>query len=254
MTTIAAPLDLQPVELLAPGELDAGPTPIFEWSPVEAAVGYRLTLLGPAGPRRAWEGVETSVRYGGLEEGQAGPALELGSWWSVAAIDEQGLPVALSALRPVSPGDDPGPEPRWESEPEVPETTTEAEHAEAELDACDLLSTEDVGDVVGGVWESAVEIYPHDKGSVCVFTQVDEDTGAYVNMSLSPAQAYDPAGWNGEPSELLAGIGEESYLSPLVGSYLGVLQGERSVFFTFGVAPDPEAFAELARRAVGRLP
>jgi hypothetical protein len=253
---IASPVDLATVELISPDLRGAGPAPTFEWGPVTEAAAYRLTVLGPDGPRWAWEGVETSVRYGGVVDGQAGPALVPGSWWSVSALDEAGLPIALSELRPVSPTDDPGPAPDWEMDDEVAVDETPApapEPATDELTACDVLSPADVDTVLGGVWESIESMYPAGKGSVCTFNVVgDPDT--MFDMSLSPAAAYTMEGWGGEPSELLAGVGDEAYLSPLVGSYIGVLNGENSLFFAFGMAPDPEAFVELARIADSRLP
>ena len=95
------------VELVAPGEDDAGETPTFEWEPVEGASTYRLVVLNAQGQATwAWEGAETSVPLGGVAdrpEGSEGPVLTPGSSWSVAALDAEGHVLAASELRPVSP-------------------------------------------------------------------------------------------------------------------------------------------------------
>ena len=92
------------VDLVGPAALGAGDVPMFEWKNVAGAAAYRLSVLGPTGPRWGWQGTATTVRYGGVVEGQQGPTLVAGSFWSVAAVDGDGRMVALSELRAVSPG------------------------------------------------------------------------------------------------------------------------------------------------------
>jgi hypothetical protein len=81
---------------------------VFEWQPVEGAVTYRLWVLNAEGePIWAWEGEDTSVRLGGLEEerpeGHPGPVITPGSTWTVSALDADGHALALSPRRPVTP-------------------------------------------------------------------------------------------------------------------------------------------------------
>ena len=101
------------VELVGPAATNAGPAPVFEWRTVDGALAYRLSVRGPETRTWAWSGPETSVRYGGVAEGQSGPTIVPGSRWSVAAFSGDGSLLALSELRPVSPTDDPGPAPDW---------------------------------------------------------------------------------------------------------------------------------------------
>ena len=61
------------VELVGPTATNAGPVPVFEWQAVSGADAYRLSVRGPEARTWAWTGAETSIRYGGVAEGQAGP-------------------------------------------------------------------------------------------------------------------------------------------------------------------------------------
>src|SRR5687768_15412818 len=95
----AALADLPLVELVGPAATGAGTVPVFEWRPLAGADSYLLSVRGPDRRGWAWSGTETSVRYGGVVEGQAGPTIVPGMYWSVAAFDAAGPLLALSELR-----------------------------------------------------------------------------------------------------------------------------------------------------------
>ena len=94
------------VVLTTPTE-DVGPRPELAWEPVEGAALYQVVLFAPDGSAYwAWQGTETSVPVGGrplLREEARGPRVANGMSWSVAAYDADGLPIALSEQRPISP-------------------------------------------------------------------------------------------------------------------------------------------------------
>lgn len=96
------------VELLSPGESDAGDGPRFAWEAVAGAASYSLSVLGPEGPVWGWRGETTEIWFGGLPferpPGWAGPALDAGACWSVIARDADGHTLAVSEMVPVSPG------------------------------------------------------------------------------------------------------------------------------------------------------
>jgi len=95
------------VPLREPATEGAGHIPAFGWAPVAGASSYLLVVQGADGNALwAWEGGETRVMLGGVEGrslGEAGPVLEPGSAWSVAALDAERHVIAVSVLRPVSP-------------------------------------------------------------------------------------------------------------------------------------------------------
>jgi hypothetical protein len=257
----AALADLASVELREPGVTDAGPAPVFAWDAVDGAATYRLSVLGPDGPRWAWEGDATSIRYGGVEDGQAGPAIVAGSWWSVSAMDPSGELVAASVLRRVSPDTDPGPEPAWAGGPAQAVDAAAGTAAAASegpsgpvttetVRPCSLVTTEQVAATLGGEWSAPEEsVYPHGKGGSCSWTYPASEFGGGVSISVSRAEAYNPEGWNGETDRLLEGIGEEAYLTRSgMDRKVGFRRGEVSVLLSFdhGVI-DFDAYAALAR-------
>jgi len=99
--------DYPHVALIGPPQTGAGVGPTFEWAPVDGAVSYRLSVLGPDGPIWLWEGADTSVALALRPDPRpaSAPALEIvaGSSWSVAALDGAGNLIAISGSRPVSP-------------------------------------------------------------------------------------------------------------------------------------------------------
>jgi hypothetical protein len=271
-STIARPAilaDLASVDLLDPGSTGAGPAPLFRWGAVEGAATYRLTVLGPDGPRWAWEGEATEIRYGGVDEDQAGPVIVPGSWWSVAALDAAGDLVATSDLRRVSPGQDPGPEPAWTSGgdagAEASATASAAAGNVAQPDGtaaaggpvtletvrpCSLLGLEQLAEAIPGEWSAPEEsIYPHGKGGSCSWTFAESAYGGGLRLSVSAAEAYDPAGWGGEADPLLDGIGEDAYLTRSgMDRKVGFRRGELNVTLSFDYGEiDFEAYAALAR-------
>jgi hypothetical protein len=243
--------DLARVELLEPPVAGAGVAPIFSWGAIDGATTYRLTVLGPDGPRWGWEGPDTSIRYGAVEAGQRGPVIVPGSWWSVAAVDAAGDILATSDLRPVSPTDDPGPPPAWL--PGAPSTTAADPVAQPDPAAdpsqatasgpvttetvkpCGLLSTAQIAEALGGEWSEPEEsIYPHGKGGSCSWTLLASAYGGGLRVSISKPEAYDPAGWNGVSDPILDGIGEAAYLTRSgMDRKVGFVRGEVSVLLTF---------------------
>jgi len=104
---LAAP-GAEAIELTGPPIEDAGEVPTFAWTAVSGAASYRLVVLDPeGGPIWSWQGTETSVNLGGLPSerpvGEAGPVIEAGSSWTVAALDVAGHVMAVSVARPISP-------------------------------------------------------------------------------------------------------------------------------------------------------
>ncbi len=106
-SAISAPGVDSVVELRGPAETGAGSIPTFEWSAVDGAGAYRLVVKDAQGNATwAWEGTDTAIALGAVpdrEEGDGGPILTEGSFWSVVALDGEGHVVAVSELRPVSP-------------------------------------------------------------------------------------------------------------------------------------------------------
>ena len=70
-----------------------------------------------------------------------------------------------------------------------------------------------------------------------------------MSISVSKAEAYNPAGWNGESDPLVEGIGEESYLTRSgMDRKIGFRRGEVSILLSFDYGEiDFEAYAEIAR-------
>jgi hypothetical protein len=102
-----ASLGLEILELVGPAEERAGKIPVFEWEPVQGAAAYRLVVRNAAGgPIWAWQGTDTSVTLGGIDDrppGAGGPVITDGSRWSVAALDADDHVTAISEERAVSP-------------------------------------------------------------------------------------------------------------------------------------------------------
>jgi hypothetical protein len=259
--------DLARVELLEPPVAGAGVAPIFSWGAIDGASTYRLTVLGPDGPRWGWEGPDTSIRYGAVEAGQRGPVIVPGSWWSVAAIDPIGDVLAVSDLRPVSPTGERGPAPVWlpgsgsaaatAAPAEAPATAPSAEPTAPAgpvttetVQPCSLLTTDQVVATLGGEWSAPEEsLYPNGKGGSCSWTFGSSPMGGGLSVSISKVEAYNPAGWNGESDPLLDGIGEQAYLTRSgMDRKVGFTRGQVSVLLSFDHGEiDFEAYAAVAR-------
>jgi hypothetical protein len=242
------------VELVGPAATNAGPVPIFEWGLVDGAEAYRLSVRGPDARMWAWSGSETSVRYGGVAEGQSGPTIVPGSRWSVAAFGGDGSLVALSDLRPVSPTDDPGPAPDWLAAPAAnPAATPAAAQASpaGEFDACDLFSADEITAAIDGTWGEPVLAYADVIGGRCEWTSAN---GSILSIDVLPATAYDPEGWGADGT--VEGLGEQSYIvSHGWDRRIGFVRGDRSVMLTIDwTRVDLEAFAAIARQIEERLP
>ena len=87
------------------GPTEAGPRPVLNWSEIEGAAPYQLTVLDADGvPYWAWSGTKTAVPLGGMDNPDA-----IGAWvfeeltWMVVARDATGAPLGMSErnlLRP----------------------------------------------------------------------------------------------------------------------------------------------------------
>ncbi len=99
-------LGLARVDLLTFGS-GLGFRPTLEWTPIEGAAQYEVTVSLPgAGPYWAWSGATSAVPIGGyplLEPLSAGPALTAPMTWRVVAIDVDGLIVGSSTIGEIAP-------------------------------------------------------------------------------------------------------------------------------------------------------
>jgi hypothetical protein len=240
------------VDLVGPAAMNAGPAPVFEWRGVDNAVTYRLSVRGPEIRTWAWSGPETSVRYGGVSEGQSGPTIVPGTVWSVAALGADGSLLALSELRPISPTDDPGPAPDWLTA--VPAPAAEAPPAASpagEFDACDLFSADEITAAIDGTWGTP-ELSDYGSGNGrCEWTSAN---GTVLAIDVMPADAYDPDGWDADGT--VEGLGEQSYIvSHGWDRRIGFVRGGRSVMLTIDwTRVDLEVFVGIARDIENRLP
>lgn len=244
------------VELVGPTATNAGPVPVFEWQAVSGADAYRLSVRGPGARTWAWTGEETSVRYGGVAEGQAGPTIIPGSVWSVAALGSDGSLLALSGLRSVSPTDDVGPAPDWLAAPATAHASGQGDaEAEAppagEIGVCDLLSADDITAVIEGTWGEPMLAYGSGLAGGCQWTSAN---GSILSIDVMPAATYDPEGWGADGT--VDRLGERSYVvSHGWDRKIGFVHGERSVMITIDwTRVDLDAFASIAREVEKRLP
>jgi len=248
----AALADFPMVELVGPAATGAGPVPVFEWRAMAGADTYLLSVRGPDRRGWAWSGTETSVRYGGVVEGQSGPTIVPGMYWSVAAFDAGGPLLALSELRPVSPTDEPGPAPDWLAAAPVASIAAPAAASPAgEFDACDLFSADEVAAAIDGTWGTP-ELTDYGSGNGhCEWTSTN---GTLFGIDVMPADAYDPDGWDADGP--IEGLGEQSYIvSHGWDRRIGFVRGGRSVMLVIDwTRVDLEAFAGIAREVEGRLP
>ncbi len=248
----AALANLPLVELVAPATTAAGPAPVFEWRSVDGAQAYRLSVRGPDFRSWAWVGSDTTIRYGAITEGQAGPTIIPGTLWSVAALGGDGSILALSELRPVSPTDDPGPAPDWlgaqATAPAVGVSTPSPAEA---FDACDLLTADEIRAAIKGTWGTPESSsYGGDNGR-CEWTS---ENGSILAIDVMPADAYDPDGWGADGT--VDGLGEKSYVVDHGWDRrIGFIRGGRSVMLVIDwTKVDLEAFIGVARQVESRLP
>ena len=253
--------DLPEVTLLAPGAEDAGLVPEFSWEAVDGAASYRLSILGPDRPLWAWSGTDTTVSLG-LREGpsEAVPGLELppGSWWSVAALDDDGQVVAVSALRSVSPEDAPAaptPPSYFAAGLEV-DAATEDEAAAAvdeDPEACTIVERAEIEAALGeDASEGAPTEYSSGDGTDCEWTL---GPGSNAILRLEPGtDSYEPEQWvKGEPVPV-PGLGDASYLyNDHLTLRLGFTHGDWTVLIS-AWAGNEEGYVAMAKAIDARLP
>jgi hypothetical protein len=259
VATIARPAtlaDLAAVTLTGPAEMNVGSNPTFEWTAVDGAAAYRLVVLGPDAPRWAWTGTATSVQYGG--SGAAGsPTLKPGSWWSVAALGADGSVMALSDLRAVSPGDEPGPTPAWASglpaaaSSEPAEAPADAGAPAANLTACALVTTDELEAILGREFHAGAPSGFAIASDDCEF---GTDKLASLNVDLAPRTGFHPDLW--APGHTpIPGLGEDSFsVKSGLDRKVGFVRGEHAVLLSFSFGRvDEDALIELAKAIDARL-
>ncbi len=86
-------------------DAESGPRPLLTWVAVDGTARYTLVVLGSDGaPYWAWSGTETSIHLGGFEDPDAiGPWVHEPMTWTVAAIDGDGKPIAISHAGALTP-------------------------------------------------------------------------------------------------------------------------------------------------------
>lgn len=268
---------LPEVELLAPGETEAGPAPTFEWNAVDGAAAYRLSVVGPDRPLWSWVGEETRVtlalRTDDRSEQAPGLEIEQGSWWSVAALAADGSVLALSPFRAVSPEQgpaEPTPPPFLDGTPlaagdtaddgadgadeapEAPEAPASSDSGELP-DACDIVTPEEVAQVFGDVADYGPSGFPTGEGSDCVFERVND--GLTIDIQLDPTTAgYRPEDWvSGEPTPV-DGLGDESYIvNDGLSIKIAWIHGASSAH-VWAYAGSEQAVIDLAKLVDSRLP
>jgi hypothetical protein len=104
----AIDLGLAPLQLLEPATTAAGTRPTFRWTAVDAATSYLLSILDAANePVWAWQGAATEVVLGGWDQtppdDAPGPLITGPGQWFVVAVGADGVPIANSVLRPITP-------------------------------------------------------------------------------------------------------------------------------------------------------
>jgi hypothetical protein len=259
-------VDLPTIDLLAPAELDAGRAPTFEWSAIDAAATYRLSVLAPDAPTWAWLGSATSVRYGGVPEGTNGPSLRTGSWWSVTALADDGAVLAVSDLRAVSPTAERGPEPAWAGGPATEAATGEGSESDGTPSAptadaaspakpiggraCDLLTVDEIHAAIEGDWNEPDLSSFGPAASWCEWPSVN---GTLLSLSVGPTDNYDPDGWGAD--ETLDALGERGYrVNHGWDRRIGFVHGEYSVMMTIDYTKvDPAGYLHLAQSIDDRL-
>lgn len=104
----AIDVGLAPLQLLEPATTAAGNRPTFRWSAIEGATSYLLAILDAANePVWAWQGTATEVVLGGWDQtppdDAPGPLITGPGQWFVVAVGADGVPIANSVLRPITP-------------------------------------------------------------------------------------------------------------------------------------------------------
>lgn len=266
-TVIARPAalsSLPEVVLLAPAETDAGVAPTFEWEPFEGAAAYRLSVVAPDRPLWSWVGAETSVAFAlrTTERSEDAPGLEIepGSWWSVAALADDGSVLALSPFRSVSPGDAPdelvppafagGAATAAAAEPEDESPAT----APGELpDACDIVTPDEVAPVFGEVADHGPAGFAWGEGTDCSWIRINDELN--IDLMLQPDHsAYAPEDWVwGEPTPV-DGLGNQSFINnDGLSIMIGWTHGENSARIS-AYAGSEAKLVELAKLIDSRMP
>lgn len=98
-------VDVPEIDQLTP-TTGVGGRPLIEWSSIDNAHAYELTVFG-AGGTIYWSAVgpETSIYLGGApaSDQSPGPQIQDGMTWAVVGLDADGNVIAQSRIRPINP-------------------------------------------------------------------------------------------------------------------------------------------------------
>ncbi len=99
------PAPTHPLHVAATSTADAGPRPLLGWETVDGAANYRVVVLDADGtPYWTWTGSDTTVHVGNDEDPSVpGARVFEPMTWTVAALDGEGVPLAISEPSPLVP-------------------------------------------------------------------------------------------------------------------------------------------------------
>lgn len=99
------PAPTHPLDVAATSTADAGPRPLLGWETVDGAANYRVVVLDADGtPYWTWTGSDTTVHVGNDEDPSVpGARVFEPMTWTVAALDGEGVPLAISEPSPLVP-------------------------------------------------------------------------------------------------------------------------------------------------------
>jgi hypothetical protein len=259
--TVAVPSALESlptVELTEPGSSAVGETPRFGWRPVEGAAEYRLVVTDATGPVWAWQGPETTVRFGGVDDPQPGyigiRLLDPG-WWSVAALDGDGRVMAVSVRRSVSPDERTPGDPASGDRPAAPSPEEDGPIDPTTVDPCTVLDLDEVAAALGA------SVHPGELSTgaggayrSCTWVStVDERDEVQLAINNDPA-SYNPSGWTRGEIVTVDGLGDDSFLVTDFGVRVGFLRSGVAVTVVALVHRDTApTWVELARTVDVRL-
>lgn len=252
------------VVLTAPAAQDAGPSPSFAWEPVEHAASYRLSVVGADGPVWAWSGVETTVVYGGYasvpDPGVGALRLTAPAWWSVSAYDADGVLVAVSGQRAVSP-DKTSPAALGGADSDAPADGDEPAASAPLESACELLSDDEAAEFLDAELAGPAESDADGRSLSCEWTAAGHDD---LSLSVSLQAGVTPESWDKNVGAIVKadpslprgfeGLGDDSYMTvDWGGTWLVVYAHETyvSVRSTFTDGAE-DATIELARVVIDR--
>jgi len=121
--------------------------------------------------------------------------------------------------------------------------------------ACDLLTTEEVGELFGTEAETATP--PGAAGTTCLWQAATDDGAPSHQLQLSVytgGEPLDPASF-GEGAEEVEGLGDEAFVVPEgnLGTAAGVQDGDQGIVVVYATLGDPADRAAQADDVIGLL-